>query len=334
MAKTYTQHALSAAFPPISGAEFSELVDDIEANGQQEPCIALGTEILDGWNRYRACAEIGREARVEQFTGSDPVAYVLAKNVHRRHLTASQRALAVAACAAWAPLGANQHRRVDHEELPSPETEGSSRRSTLPEEPAPVTTIEQAARAADVSPATMKRAKAVVAAAAPEVVNAVRTGEVSVAQAAAVVSLPKEQQAQALRAPKEPPKSEPRKPTVQEPAPADLDDALPGLDQIVTELQAENEKLQRQVQAIAADDPRAEIVKLQIRLDAALREQATAQERLHAVSKREQWASRQLQRCGRAVNETDPTKIAPAVEAMARAAAAAPAAKTAPKGKR
>lgn len=99
-----TQHPLSAAFPAMSADDFQALKDDIESNGQREPVIVLDGMVLDGWHRYRACTELG--LKVTQFTfpaGDDPVAFVLSHNLHRRHLTASQRAAAVVACSSWAP---------------------------------------------------------------------------------------------------------------------------------------------------------------------------------------------------------------------------------------
>jgi ParB-like chromosome segregation protein Spo0J len=106
------QHPLSAAFPSMSEADFQALKDDIDNNGQREPVIVLDGMVLDGWHRYRACSELGLP--VEKFTfkdGADPVAFVLSTNLHRRHLSASQRAAAVVACTAWAP--AHREKKVE-----------------------------------------------------------------------------------------------------------------------------------------------------------------------------------------------------------------------------
>jgi hypothetical protein len=52
--------------------------------------------LVDGRNRRVACeiAEVKPEVRL--LNGEDPTAYVLSANVHRRHLTTGQRAMAVA----------------------------------------------------------------------------------------------------------------------------------------------------------------------------------------------------------------------------------------------
>jgi hypothetical protein len=108
------QHPLSAAFPAMSADDFQALKSDIEANGQREPIIVLDGMVLDGWHRYRACTELG--TKVKQFTfacGSDPVAFVISHNLHRRHLTASQRAAAVVACQQWQPAGVRTAARVE-----------------------------------------------------------------------------------------------------------------------------------------------------------------------------------------------------------------------------
>jgi hypothetical protein len=51
--------------------------------------------VLDGRHRLRACEEAGIEPRVEEYTGNDPMGYVLTKNFKRRHLTPSQKAMAL-----------------------------------------------------------------------------------------------------------------------------------------------------------------------------------------------------------------------------------------------
>lgn len=98
------QHPLSAAFPAMSDEDFAVLKEDIKAHGQREPIIVHEGMVLDGWHRYCACTELGLKPLQLTFgEEDDPVAFVLSHNLHRRHLTASQRAAAVVACSDWAP---------------------------------------------------------------------------------------------------------------------------------------------------------------------------------------------------------------------------------------
>ncbi|WP_339541575.1 hypothetical protein, partial [Pseudomonas sp. RA_15y_Pfl1_P12] len=66
--------------------------------------------ILDGRNRYTAATRKGLPVRTSLFKGDDrdALAWVISKNLKRRHLTESQRAM-VAARIATLKLGANQH---------------------------------------------------------------------------------------------------------------------------------------------------------------------------------------------------------------------------------
>ena len=85
-------HEIADLFPLMDGVEFQLLCEDIKKEGLNHSVILLNNEILDGRNRYRACVEVGIEPRYEEFKGDDPLAFVLSENLHRRHLTASQRA--------------------------------------------------------------------------------------------------------------------------------------------------------------------------------------------------------------------------------------------------
>jgi protein gp37 len=98
---TYTQHALSAAFPAMTDAEFGELRADIAANGLRVPITLYEDQVLDGWHRYTACDQTGTEPRFEPFEGNwtDAVALVASANVHRRHLTPHERGIAAATVA-------------------------------------------------------------------------------------------------------------------------------------------------------------------------------------------------------------------------------------------
>jgi ParB-like chromosome segregation protein Spo0J len=86
-------HRLANYFPAIQGTEFNDLVESIRKNGQINPIILFEGKILDGKNRYRACQELGIEPITEEYSGSDPLDFVIAENINRRHLTESQRAL-------------------------------------------------------------------------------------------------------------------------------------------------------------------------------------------------------------------------------------------------
>jgi ParB-like chromosome segregation protein Spo0J len=89
-------HPLSEQFPQLTGTEFDELVASIKQDGLQEKITLFEGKILDGRNRYRACIAARVEPRCEEFTGDDPVKFVIEKNVLRRHLAASQRAMIAA----------------------------------------------------------------------------------------------------------------------------------------------------------------------------------------------------------------------------------------------
>lgn len=90
----------------MSAEDFAALVEDIEANGQREPIMTLDGMVLDGWHRYSACMQLGIKAQTFTFPADkDPVAFVKSHNLHRRHMTASQRAVAIVACSEWVQRG-------------------------------------------------------------------------------------------------------------------------------------------------------------------------------------------------------------------------------------
>ena len=66
--------------------------------------ITYQGKILDGRNREKACAIAGVTPRYEEYSGDDPIGFVISMNMKRRHLTVSQRA-AIASELATATVG-------------------------------------------------------------------------------------------------------------------------------------------------------------------------------------------------------------------------------------
>ena len=142
----------------MSDADFASLSEDIKANGLRDPITIYEDMVLDGWHRFQVCAELAIEPRFVQFTEGNPASFVLSKNLHRRHLTASQRAVAVADCRAWRQPG-NQTGKVAVLE----------------------TTEIQMAVEASVSPRTIRDAKIAIKSGQAE---DVKLGKISVSKAA------------------------------------------------------------------------------------------------------------------------------------------------------
>lgn len=92
---TLEDHPIAALFPLMTGEEFDRLVNDIRLNGLREPIwLHPDGRIIDGRNRYAACRAAGVEVRTRQWDGTGSlVRFVVSLNLHRRHLTASQRAM-------------------------------------------------------------------------------------------------------------------------------------------------------------------------------------------------------------------------------------------------
>jgi ParB-like chromosome segregation protein Spo0J len=87
-------HPVSNLFPMMNPDEFKALVDDIRQNGQREDVWLHEGQIIDGRNRFKACTELGITPRTRTWHGDGSlVQFVVSLNLHRRHLSASQKAM-------------------------------------------------------------------------------------------------------------------------------------------------------------------------------------------------------------------------------------------------
>jgi ParB-like chromosome segregation protein Spo0J len=95
----------------LVGAEFNKFVADVKANnGLHEPITLYQDKVLDGRNRYRACLNAKVEPRYEQFEGDDAaaLAFVISKNIRRRHLKPKEKSDVIAALLKETPEKSNR----------------------------------------------------------------------------------------------------------------------------------------------------------------------------------------------------------------------------------
>lgn len=162
-------HPYSNLFPLIRGEDFSLLKQDIEGQGQLEPIVLFEGQILDGRNRYRACQALGIEPKCINFEGEDALAFVLSLNMFRRQLSVAQRSVVAAELLALRSGSCSQPEEAQVE------AQGSG--------------IEQMAQLFGVSPRSVSSASRVLRDGAPELVQAVKTGKVSISAAEHVSKL-------------------------------------------------------------------------------------------------------------------------------------------------
>ena len=177
-----TAHPAADIFPVMVGAEFDALLADIRENGQREPIVLHDGLVLDGRNRLRACQELGRDPITTTWNGEGTAeAFVLSMNLHRRHLSQSERAL-VAAKLANLKMGDNQHTGKEGAQICA-------------------ASQEAAAKVLNVSRRSVQHAAKVIEKGAPQLVQAVESGVMAVSKAAKLTKLSKARQQEVATSP-------------------------------------------------------------------------------------------------------------------------------------
>lgn len=173
----YPLHPAAEIFPEMDAPALAGLTADIAANGQREPILILDGQVIDGRCRLRACEQLGIEPLVRHLGATvvgDPYVLAISLNLHRRHLTESQRAMVA--------------------------TKLSTLQRGRPQENAPIGAFSQegAAELLNVSRRSIQRARDVIDHGTPELVAAVDQGEVAVSAAADLARLPADTQREVL----------------------------------------------------------------------------------------------------------------------------------------
>jgi N6-adenosine-specific RNA methylase IME4 len=180
-------HPLANLFPMLSDSELDDLAEDIRANGQVETVKLHRGMVLDGRNRYTACGKKNLGVRTEVFQGSDREAlnWVISKNLKRRHLTESQRAM-VAAKLATLRLGDNQH-TAQLAPIGAPSFFQDAPRT---EAPAAIVSQPEAADMMNVGRRSVQRAAVVQERGTQELQDEVEAGNLAVSTAAEIAERP------------------------------------------------------------------------------------------------------------------------------------------------
>jgi ParB-like chromosome segregation protein Spo0J len=188
--KKLQAHKYAELFPALDKDELKELSADIKQHGLLEPITLYQGFILDGRNRYQAARNAKLDlstsdrSQFDTFTGSDTdaLAFVISKNLQRRHLSTSQRAMIAA------DIATLQHGERPADRPDSPPTQATAA-STL-----------------NVSERVVRKAKRVKDKGTKELQDAVRSGDIAVDTAAEVADLSPTKQKEVLKKAKAAPK--------------------------------------------------------------------------------------------------------------------------------
>lgn len=185
---------LKAYIDPLTEDEYAALERSILAEGCRDALVLWGDILVDGHNRHSICTKHGLPFQTVQNTRfksmEDVHLWMIDQHLGRRSVSDFQRGVL-----ALRKKEIMEARRLAVLSDPSPEasaTETEAPASAIgapvPDAP-PLKSREAIARAARISSATVTQIEKIQKAAAPELVAAVRSGEVSISAAAVIADL-------------------------------------------------------------------------------------------------------------------------------------------------
>lgn len=270
---------LKAYIDPLTPEEHDALERSILAEGCRDALVLWGDVLVDGHNRYGICQKHGLPFQTVQNTRfqsmEDVHLWMIDQHLGRRSVSDFQRGVLALrkreivaerrARAAAAFVAGNAEAETQPEESSATATPAAA--SVAP--PEDLSSREAIARAARLSSSQVVMIEKIQKQAAPELVAAVKSGTISLNAAAAVATLPAEEQVAAVTAGKDELKQaakrvrEAKRKTREEAAPKNSDEApqpaegaptdeLPALRARVAELTAENEALRQQLAQLRA----------------------------------------------------------------------------------
>lgn len=269
---------LKAYIDPLTPDEYDALERSILDEGCRDALVLWGNVLVDGHNRFGICQKHGlpfKTIQNERFQNMEDIhLWMIDQHLGRRSVSDFQRGVLalrkreiIAERRAAAAAAVNAAKAESSAEAPwDGDTDPAVAQALANTPKVPdqaLDTREALARAARLSAGQVKMIETIQEKAAPEVVAAVKAGELSLNAAAVVASLPVEEQqavaaegAESLKQAAKRVREAKKKPKADKPAATDdAQDAAPPaspeeLQARVAELEAENERLRLQVKTL------------------------------------------------------------------------------------
>jgi transcriptional regulator with XRE-family HTH domain len=185
---------LRSFIDPLTANESAALERSLLAEGCRDALVLWGEVLIDGHNRYEICSRHGIEFRTVQNTSfssiDDVMLWMIDNHLARRSVSDFQRGVMALRKKDIVTARAAQSAGVPD----AKESAGVSAAS----EPPPWNTREDVAKAARVSSNTISQIERIQKAATPQLVEAVRSGTISINAAANVASLSQSEQIAAV----------------------------------------------------------------------------------------------------------------------------------------
>lgn len=186
---------LRSFIDPLTPVEYAALERSLLADGCRDALVLWRDVLIDGHNRYDICTKHGipfRTVSNDKFDSlEDVMLWVIDNNLARRSVSDFQRGML--ALRKKEIVAARAAQRAAE----APPDRAAQEPGDDPADP-PWSTREDVAKAARVSANTLSQIERIRKTAAPELVDAVRSGTISVSAAASVASLPPEAQVAAV----------------------------------------------------------------------------------------------------------------------------------------
>lgn len=186
---------LRSFIDPLTPVEYAALERSLLADGCRDALVLWRDVLIDGHNRYDICTKHGipfRTVNNDKFDSlEDVMLWVIDNNLARRSVSDFQRGML--ALRKKEIVAARAAQRAAE----APPEQAEQETADDPVDP-PWSTREDVAKAARVSANTLSQIERIRKTAAPELVDAVRSGTISVSAAASVASLPPEAQVAAV----------------------------------------------------------------------------------------------------------------------------------------